>query len=122
MTIAEIEVYVVEWPFKMPIVHNLARNTSTENIVVRLVDTDGAVGYGEGIPRRYVTGESTKDALDFLTNDLIPRLIRLRVRPERALAVLTDLLNRFYHQRTQWRNQTQPSCHSVISKLHPAED
>jgi muconate cycloisomerase len=93
MTITEVEVFVVKWPFTMPVVHSLARNTRTENVVVSIVDSDGARGYGEGVPRRYVTGEATKDSLDFLTNHLVPRLIRRKVRPDRALDVLPDLMD-----------------------------
>jgi muconate cycloisomerase len=93
MTIAEIEVFVVRWPFTMPVVHSLARNTATENIVVSITDTDGATGYGEGVPRRYVTGESTKDGLDFLKNHLLPRLVGLRISPDGALDVLPALVD-----------------------------
>ncbi|MFO0821759.1 MAG: enolase C-terminal domain-like protein [Gemmataceae bacterium] len=40
--------------------------TETDNIVVRCVLSDGAVGYGEGVPRDYVTGETIDFSIDLL--------------------------------------------------------
>ncbi len=47
--------------------HGLATNRDTANLVVRLTDRDGVVGFGEGVPRSYVTGESLEGSQEFLT-------------------------------------------------------
>ncbi|MEJ2363849.1 MAG: enolase C-terminal domain-like protein [Deltaproteobacteria bacterium] len=57
----------------MPIKHHLAERTYSENIVVKVVSDSGVVGYGEGIPREYVTGETTSASLFFLRDHLIPK-------------------------------------------------
>jgi len=57
----------------MPIKHYLAERTHSENLVVKVVSDSGVVGYGEGIPREYVTGETTAASLAFLRNHLIPK-------------------------------------------------
>jgi L-alanine-DL-glutamate epimerase-like enolase superfamily enzyme len=61
-------------PLRFPIEHSLAHNTHTNSIIIRLHDESGLVGYGEGIPRPYVTGESEDHSQSFIrkhANDLI---------------------------------------------------
>jgi len=45
---------------------SLARQTS-ENVVVRVELEDGTVGFGEGLPREYVTGETVESCFAFLS-------------------------------------------------------
>ncbi|MFM7151253.1 MAG: dipeptide epimerase [Gemmataceae bacterium] len=51
---------------KKPIRHASHTRTETDNLVVRCVLEDGTVGFGEGVPREYVTGESIDSALQLL--------------------------------------------------------
>lgn len=55
--------------------HNLAVNVATTNLVVRLVDEEGRAGYGEGIPRHYVTGEDPDVAIEACRRHFFPDLI-----------------------------------------------
>jgi muconate cycloisomerase len=57
----------------MPIKHYLAERTYSENLAVKVVTDSGVVGYGEGIARQYVTGETTATSLTFLRDHLIPK-------------------------------------------------
>jgi L-Ala-D/L-Glu epimerase len=52
-------------PFKQPFKHAAAARASTQAIWVT-ASGGGVVGYGEGCPREYVTGESVKTALAFV--------------------------------------------------------
>ena len=54
----EIELYHLELPFRQPFAHALKRRESTETVVAAALLADGTVGFGEGLPRRYVTGET----------------------------------------------------------------
>lgn len=53
-------------PFRIVFRHTTAAREATENVIVALADGDGTVGYGEGCPRPYVTGESSASAFEFL--------------------------------------------------------
>jgi L-Ala-D/L-Glu epimerase len=66
MRIVELEARHVRIPLKRKISHASHVRTETDNVVVRCVLSDGAVGYGEGVPRDYVTGETIDFALDLL--------------------------------------------------------
>ncbi len=63
---------MIKWPFTLAVSHSLANNTATANIVVEVEDQDGLKGYGEGIPRSYVTGEGVADSLQALEQELAP--------------------------------------------------
>jgi L-alanine-DL-glutamate epimerase-like enolase superfamily enzyme len=65
MKIAQVKVYQVSLPFQMDISHALTKATSGENMVVEVIAEGGRIkGYGEGAPRRYVTGESQQEAVE----------------------------------------------------------
>ena len=66
MRIVELEARHVRIPLKRKVTHASHVRTETDNVVARCVLSDGAVGYGEGVPRDYVTGETIDFALDLL--------------------------------------------------------
>lgn len=53
-------------PFRFVFKHTSAARAATANVVVRVTGADGTVGYGEGCPREYVTGETVESATRFL--------------------------------------------------------
>src|SRR5207248_570606 len=62
----------VHIPLKKPIRHASHERTSTDNLVVRCVLADGTLGYGEGVPREYVTGETIDSAIALLRRSDLP--------------------------------------------------
>jgi L-Ala-D/L-Glu epimerase / N-acetyl-D-glutamate racemase len=66
MKVSELSAYVVRIPLKKRIKHASHTRTETDNVLVRVRLDDGNVGWGEGVPREYVTGESADSALDLL--------------------------------------------------------
>ncbi len=61
--------------FLSPIKHSLATHQDSENLVVKLTTADGLSGYGEGIPRDFVTGETLPESLAFLQGVLVPAIL-----------------------------------------------
>jgi muconate cycloisomerase len=75
MRVVELTAYHVRIPLVRPIRHASHARTSTDNLVVRCVLDDGTEGFGEGVPREYVTGETIDSALDLLRqSDLAARM------------------------------------------------
>src|SRR5580698_10185683 len=58
MRIASLELYRVAVPLKRVVKHASFERSVSENLVVRVTLSDGVAGYGEGVPRSYVTGET----------------------------------------------------------------
>jgi len=92
LRITRASVYLVEWPFNLPVEHSLARNEVTQNLVVKLTDQEGRSGFGEGIPRQYVTGETVEAALKALRERLLPALLGREILPDEALGFLERAL------------------------------
>lgn len=53
-------------PLRFQFRHASANRKQTDNVIVCLTDNAGHSGYGEGCPREYVTGETSKTAAEFL--------------------------------------------------------
>jgi muconate cycloisomerase len=66
MRVVELEARHVRIALKRTVTHASHVRTDTDNIVVRCVLSDGAVGFGESVPREYVTGETVDSALELL--------------------------------------------------------
>jgi len=64
--LVEATAFHVRIPLRGPIRHSSHERTTTDNVLVRCVLEDGTEGYGEGVPREYVTGETIDTALDLL--------------------------------------------------------
>jgi muconate cycloisomerase len=66
MKIASLTAFHVRIPLVRRIKHASHQRQETENVVVRCVLENGIEGYGEGVPRDYVTGETVDSVLDLL--------------------------------------------------------
>jgi muconate cycloisomerase len=66
LRIVELTAYQVRIPLRKPIRHASHRRTETDNVVVRCLLADGTEGFGEGVPREYVTGETIDTSLALL--------------------------------------------------------
>lgn len=62
MKIRSIETFRITLPFRFSFGHSLASRSESTNLLVKVTLSNGVVGYGEGIPRDYVTGESIDSA------------------------------------------------------------
>jgi muconate cycloisomerase len=72
MKIVELTAYQARIPLRRAIRHASHSRTDTENVVIRCVLDDRTVGFGEGVPRDYVTGETADSALGLLKASELP--------------------------------------------------
>lgn len=66
MRVVELIAWHVRIPLRRPIRHASYTRTSSDNLIVACRLADGTLGYGEGVPREYVTGETIDEALALL--------------------------------------------------------
>lgn len=57
-----LEVFSVVFPLRAPFVHHLAARREARSLIVRARLSDGTLGYGEALPRPYLTGETEATA------------------------------------------------------------
>ena len=75
MKIVELTAFLVRIPLRKAITHASRSRKETDNVVVRCVLENGSIGYGEGLPREYVTGDSAESAIELLKkSDLASQL------------------------------------------------
>lgn len=72
MKIVSASIYALNIPFVESFRHSLSERDHSDSIVVKLTSDDGSVGYGEGVPRPYVTGETRDACLAHILEHLLP--------------------------------------------------
>lgn len=73
MQIVEITARHVRIPLRKPLRHASHVRSDSDNVVVTCRLADGTTGYGEGVPRDYVTGETGDGAMALLQRSELPR-------------------------------------------------
>jgi L-Ala-D/L-Glu epimerase len=63
MRLRQLTAYIVRLPLKRKFVHASKTRDESQNVLVRCDLTDGTAGWGEGVPRSYVTGETPDGCL-----------------------------------------------------------
>lgn len=66
MKIVELTAFHVRVPLRRVIRHASFERRESDNLIVRCVLSDRTVGFGEGLPREYVTGETIDESLKLL--------------------------------------------------------
>jgi muconate cycloisomerase len=64
--VVELTAYHIRIPLRKPVRHASHTRISTDNVLIRCVLENGVEGFGEGVPREYVTGETIDSALALL--------------------------------------------------------
>ena len=87
--VAGVEVLTAHLPFRFSFGHALSQRRSSTNVYVKVTLSDATTGFGEGVPRVYVTGETVDDAVAGLCKRYAPALVGCRLdEPESVPAVL----------------------------------
>lgn len=76
-TIRAIDILPLRIPFQHAFTHSTMSRAESDAIVVRVHGADGVTGYGESLPRPYVTGEDVGAVVAALRDDLGPRALGL---------------------------------------------
>jgi L-alanine-DL-glutamate epimerase-like enolase superfamily enzyme len=74
-TVTELRLFAVDLPFKVTVKHAAAARTTSESLFLRARLDDGTEGWGECLPRAYVSGEDRDDAFVLLKDTVLPTLV-----------------------------------------------
>jgi L-alanine-DL-glutamate epimerase-like enolase superfamily enzyme len=89
--VTELQLFAVDLPFKVAFRHAAADRTTSESLFLRARLDSGAEGWGESLPRAYVSGESRQEAFALLRDTVLPGLLG---RPFPSLADVTAFLEK----------------------------
>lgn len=79
MKIASACIYALNIPFTESFSHSLFERNHSDSIIVKITTDSAISGFGEGVPRHYVTGETRDTSVDHIKNELLPRIIGARL-------------------------------------------
>jgi muconate cycloisomerase len=99
MIVKKLDIWHLRLGFLSPIKHNLATHQGSDNLVLRVTTDDGMTGFGEGVPRAFVTGEVLSDSLLFIRQVLAPAILAREFPSTQAL--LQDLRRLYEHAQAQ---------------------
>src|SRR5215211_5472802 len=86
-TVTELRLFAVDLPFKAAFRHAAADRTTSESLFLRVGLDSGAEGWGESLPRAYVSGEAREGAFALLRDSILPALLG------RTFSSLPDLVS-----------------------------
>jgi L-Ala-D/L-Glu epimerase len=74
-TVTELQLFAVDLPFKAAFRHAAAVRTTSESLFLRMALDSGVDGWGESLPRAYVSGERREGAFALLRDSILPALL-----------------------------------------------
>ena len=74
-TVTELQLFAVDLPFKVAFRHAAAARTTSESLFLRIRLDGGVEGWGESLPRAYVSGEHREQAFALLRDAILPALL-----------------------------------------------
>ena len=100
MIVRKLDIWHLKLAFLYPIRHNLVTHHGSENLVVKVTADSPQPGYGEGVPRSFVTGETLPSSLAFLMGTLAPAIVGKEfASPSQLLEALTELFRQTAGER-----------------------
>lgn len=79
MKIRSLETYKITLPFRFAFGHSLATRNESSNLIVKITLDNGCCGFGEGVPRDYVTGESVDQAEHNVLTQYAPHILGIEM-------------------------------------------
>lgn len=73
-SVSSFDLYAVDLPFRLAFKHAAAERSSSYSLFLKCTLDNGVSGFGECLPRDYVTGESRAGAFAMLEEQILPRL------------------------------------------------
>src|SRR5215211_9096851 len=74
-TVIQLDLFAVDLPFKVAFRHAAAARTTSESLFLRARLDNGVEGWGESLPRAYVSGEGREQAFALLRDRILPALV-----------------------------------------------
>ena len=79
MKIVGASIYALKIPFVESFGHSLSDRFHADSVIVKIITDSAVAGFGEGVPRPYVTGETRDTCVDHIAMRLLPRLLGTRL-------------------------------------------
>lgn len=95
MKIVSACIYALNIPFVESFSHSLSEWNHSDSIIVKVTTDSGISGFGEGVPRSYVTGETRDTSVDHIKSKLLPQIVGIQldgIAIKHAFAEINNLI------------------------------
>lgn len=104
--ISKFDLFAVDLPFRKPFKHAAAERNSSYSLFLKCVTDSSEVGFGECLPREYVTGETREGAFELLRQKILPPMLGMEFK---SLQEVKTFLTRCDGKAPEnWVNPDQP--------------
>lgn len=104
--ISKFDLFAVDLPFRKPFKHAAAERNSSYSLFLKCVTDSSEVGFGECLPREYVTGETREGAFELLKRKILPAMLGMEFK---SLQEVKTFLTRCDGKAPEdWVNPDQP--------------
>jgi len=104
--ISKFDLFSVDLPFRKPFKHAAAERNSSYSLFLKCVTDSSEVGFGECLPREYVTGETREGAFELLRQKILPPMLGMEFK---SLQEVKSFLTRCDGKAPEnWVNPDQP--------------
>lgn len=93
MKIEKAIAYELNIPFAESFAHSAKDRAASDSVVLKVISDDGVVGYGEGVARPYVTGETVESLIEQASRRFWPAVKNAVFFPIKADSSALDILN-----------------------------
>lgn len=122
MKIRSLETFNITLPFRISFGHALASRDESKNLIVKITLDNGICGYGEGVPRDYVTGETLACAEENVLLKYAPQIMGLSMdNPTALVGELRAIFRKLdLHQKAQGASwcALEIAVLDALSRLH----
>lgn len=73
--VESVTIYQLRIPFHQAFSHALHSREESDAVIVKVKGSDGRCGFGESLPRSYVTGENTESMIARIRKQLAPKML-----------------------------------------------
>jgi L-alanine-DL-glutamate epimerase and related enzymes of enolase superfamily len=99
-----ITIWKYSFPLRFSFSHTLATRTSAETLLVQIQTRSGNAGFGQALPRTYLTGETIESALESIQNEWWPRIAALDFSSCDTLSSALETIGPVYKDADAVRN------------------
>lgn len=78
ISILKFEIFLTDIPFRKPFKHSAAVRVASYSLFLKCKTNTKDIGFGESLPRDYVTGETRESVINLLQTNILPNLIKMR--------------------------------------------
>ena len=104
--ISKFDLFAVDLPFRKPFKHAAAERNSSYSLFLKCVTDSSEVGFGECLPREYVTGETREGTFELLKRKILPAMLGMEFK---SLQEVKTFLTRCDGKAPEdWVNPDQP--------------